>query len=105
MISDEEIFTTNSKIVCRSENDQSFTVYNPNTDMITKISELSKFVLDMFDGKTAIGETYFLVSEIYGEFSTDEGKQTFLNFVQKLLDRGIIEARDIGKKKEIKTSL
>ncbi|AIC15533.1 hypothetical protein [Nitrososphaera viennensis] len=98
---DTAVFVMNPKVVCRRENDQSFTVYNPSTDMITKISPLSKLVLDMLDGSNSVGDVHFAVSEMYGEFSAEGGRQVFLDFLQKLVDRGIIiEQREGGEKKQ-----
>jgi hypothetical protein len=93
-IENNTTFIVNSKVTCRIENDQSFTVYNPKTDIITKISPLSKSILDMCNGKIRLDEIYLIVSEICPEFNTDQGKANFVNFFQKMFDRGILEITD-----------
>jgi len=90
-IKNNSIFIVNPKSTCREENDNTFTVYNPDTDVITSISPLCKAIFDLLDGKTNIAEIYHIIAEIYNEYTTDEGRIQFHKFVTKLLDRGILQ--------------
>ena len=98
-IENNTVFVENPKVVCRVEYDENYTVYNPDTDVITTISPLSKSLMDMFDGENSVADVHYLISEIYSDFVTKEGKKEFLDFLKKLLERGIIGTKEDFKEK------
>ena len=90
MLTDDAIYVQNSQSTCREENNNTFTIYNPNTDILTTISPMGKHIINLFDGTTTISEVYTMVCQIYNEYATDVGKQDFVKFLEKVSDRGLI---------------
>jgi hypothetical protein len=90
---DDVIYVQNSQSTCREENNGTFTLYNPNTDILTTVSRMGKHIIDLFDGTTTISEIYTMVCQFFNEYATDIGKQDFVKFLEKVSDRGLIVSK------------